>query len=128
MGYASYQEDIEDRRNDDLLLMRVATRRTDPQTDEPEPVEDLSKKTEHLDRPSNGTEIELADRLWSMFSSVPIGEQLTGMPVVLFGIRYAAELDASHVSITRVAEISGLESYRKEIRIGMQLAKYVERK
>ena len=44
----------------------------------------------------------------------------------LFGIRYAAELEASHVSVQKVAELGAEHNYGSEIHKGMNLAKYVE--
>ena len=50
-------------------------------------------------------EAELAEILRNMHHNAPNGEQSTA--IHLFGIRYAAELAAPHVSIDRVAVLPG---------------------
>ena len=59
MGFASYYEDIEDRRNDALNLMKCATPRTGPQTNEKE----LAERVERLLSETERVEGLLADEL-----------------------------------------------------------------
>ena len=69
-------------------------------------------------------ETELAQILRSMHRNAPYGEQTTA--IHLFGIRYAAELNAPHVSIERLVVLSEVgRTYGTEVRKGMRLAKYV---
>ena len=69
-------------------------------------------------------ETELAQILRSMHGNAPHGEQTTA--IHLFGIRYAAELNAPHVSIERLVVLSEVgPTYGTEVRKGMRLAKYV---
>ena len=70
-------------------------------------------------------ETELVERLRSMYRNAPNREKSTA--IHLFGIRYVTDLASLHVSIERVAQLSGVgNSYGTEIRKGMKLAKYVE--
>ena len=72
-------------------------------------------------------ETELAQILRSTYRRAPYREKATA--VVLFGIRYAAELAPRSISVNNVARLSGIgDSYYTQIRHGMRLARHVELK
>ena len=68
---------------------------------------------------------ELADILREMHETAEKGEK--GTQILLFGIKYAAELERH--SILTITELNGVpETYGREIYKGVKLAKYVELK
>ena len=70
------------------------------------------------------SEAQLIEILRNMHRNAPQGEK--GTSILLFGIRYVAELAAPHVNVTEVARQSVGHSYQAEIHKGMNLAKYVD--
>lgn len=71
------------------------------------------------------TEKELTTRLAEMYNNAPRGEAAT--MIHLFGIKYAAEIE--QFSIKDIVLGAGLyESYKTEVRKGMNLARYVSPK
>ena len=74
-------------------------------------------------------EQELADILREMYDTAPEGEK--GIQGLLFGIQYAAELDAAKqagYSIATIRKLSRVKNYERDIGKGVKLAKYVKLK
>ena len=71
------------------------------------------------------TEKQLSDKLAQMYNNALKGESAT--MIHLFGIKYSSEL--SEHNIRDIVIDAGLhESYKTEVRKGMNLAKYVDPK
>ena len=67
---------------------------------------------------------ELAAELRRMYDSAPRNE--AACQIHLFGIRYAAELQACGCPLKHILELSGVSrGYASEVSKGMKLARYV---
>lgn len=70
------------------------------------------------------TVTELGKKLKDMYNSAPDKEQVTF--IHLFGIKYGNEILRNDYSIAEIVSISGIkESYKTEVRKGINLSKYV---
>ncbi|MFD2640025.1 HTH-like domain-containing protein [Piscibacillus salipiscarius] len=67
---------------------------------------------------------ELGKLLKDMYNSAPPKEQVTF--IHLFGIKYGTEILRNDYNIAEIVSISGIsESYKTEVRKGVNLSKYV---